>query len=168
MRANMGVCFPIFEKIAALVYLVMSCVVVKVPCAPHPLACILRSGMTSRSKCASFSISQMSWSRAGPLRPAVKIFVLSATGAPVALVKRSGFDMNSRFLKSLGLPLRVPDDTAEVHALELWILVRQYICLHIAECRLRLVFNAVVKGLDDVFFKMLGAWIRGDDRFAIR
>ena len=30
--------------------------------------------------------------------PAVKIFVLSATGAPVALVKRSGFDiMNPRF-----------------------------------------------------------------------
>src|ERR1700730_3649907 len=66
---------------------------------PQPLACILRSGMTSRSKCASFSISQMSWSRAGPRRPAVKIFVLSGTGAPVALVKRSVFDiMNSHFL----------------------------------------------------------------------
>src|SRR5260221_1599665 len=32
---------------------------------PQPLACILRSGMTSQSKYASFSISQMSWSRAG-------------------------------------------------------------------------------------------------------
>src|ERR1700688_886624 len=49
--------------------------------------------MTSRSKCASFSMSQMSWSRAGPRRPAVKMFVLSGTGAPVALVKRSGFDI---------------------------------------------------------------------------
>src|SRR6202011_4319470 len=78
----------------------MSWVVVKVPCAPQPLACILRSGMTSRSKCARFSISQMSWSRAGPRRPAVKIFVLSGTGAPVALVKCSGFDiMNSQFQK---------------------------------------------------------------------
>ena len=65
---------------------------------PRVEACILRSGMTSRSKCASFSISQMSWSRAGPRRPAVIIFVLSGTGAPVALVKRSGFDiMNSQF-----------------------------------------------------------------------
>src|ERR1700731_2355948 len=58
--------------------------------------------MTSRSKCASFSISQMSWSRAGPRRPAVKILVLSGTGAPVAFVKRSGFDMlNSHFQKKI-------------------------------------------------------------------
>src|ERR1700738_1575344 len=153
----------------------MSGVVVKVPCAPQPLACILRAGMTSRSKCASFSSSQMSWSRAGPRRPAVRIFVLSGTGAPVALVKRSGFDtMNSRFQKFciakrdfLALPLRTADDTAEVHALELCILVRQYVCLHIAECRLGLVLDAVVKGLDDVFFEALGARIRCDDRFAI-
>src|ERR1700757_1462523 len=67
----------------------------------------------------------------------------------------------------LALPLRTADDTAEVDALELRILVRQYICLHIAECRLRLVLDAVVKGLDDVFFKVLGARIRGNDRFAI-
>src|ERR1700686_737072 len=46
----------------------------------------------------AFSISQMSWNRAGTRRPAVKIFVLSGTGEPVALVKRSGFDMmNSHF-----------------------------------------------------------------------
>ena len=51
--------------------------------------------------------------------------------------------------------------------MELWILVRQYICLHIAECRLRFALDAVVKGLDDVFFKVLGVRIRGDDRFAI-
>src|ERR1700687_3031466 len=67
----------------------------------------------------------------------------------------------------LALPLRSADDTAEVRALELWILVRQYIRLHIAECRLRLALDAVVEGLDDVFFKMLGARICGDDRFAI-
>src|SRR5262245_16863229 len=85
----------------------MSWVVVKVPCAPQPLACILRSGMTSRSKCASFSMSQMSWSRAGPRRPAVIILVLSGTGAPVALVKRSGFDMmHSPFQKWLLLHSR--------------------------------------------------------------
>src|ERR1700730_15970881 len=67
----------------------------------------------------------------------------------------------------LALPLRTADDTAEVRALELWILVRQHICLHIAECRLRLLLNAVVKGLDDVFFKVFGARIRGDDRLTI-
>src|SRR5258706_10754490 len=67
----------------------------------------------------------------------------------------------------LTLPLRTADDTAEVNALEFWILVRQYICLHIAECCLRLVLDAVVKGLDDVLFKVLGTRIRGDDRLAI-
>jgi len=45
-----------------------------------------RSGITSRSKCASFSISQMSWSSAGPRGPAVWMFVLSTTGEPVAWV----------------------------------------------------------------------------------
>src|SRR5258708_5793574 len=65
------------------------------------------------------------------------------------------------------LPLRTADETTEVQALELWILVRQYICLHIAECRLRLVLDAVVKGLDDVFFKVLGARIRYDHRLPI-
>jgi hypothetical protein len=56
-----------------------------------------RSGITSRSKCASFSISQMSCSSAGPRGPAVMMLVLSATGAPVALVKTFDEDMvNSR------------------------------------------------------------------------
>src|SRR5712672_1101611 len=47
-----------------------------------------RSGITSRSKCANFSISQISCSSAGPRRPAVMMLVLSATGDPVALVNR--------------------------------------------------------------------------------
>src|SRR6476469_1039997 len=64
----------------------MSCVTVKVPWAPQPLACMRRSVITSRSKCANFSISQISCSSAGPRRPAVMMLVLSATGAPVAFV----------------------------------------------------------------------------------
>src|ERR1700756_1325881 len=47
-----------------------------------------RSGISSRSKCAIFSISQISCSSAGPRGPAVMMLVLSATGAPVALVNR--------------------------------------------------------------------------------
>src|SRR6266436_2462120 len=62
----------------------MSWVTVNVPCAPQPLACMRRSGITSRSKCANFSISQMSCRSAGPRRPAVMLLVLSATGDPVA------------------------------------------------------------------------------------
>ena len=70
-RANSSVFLPISEKIFALVYLVMSCVTVKVPYAPEPLACMRRSGMTSRSKWASFSRNQTSCRSCGPRGPAV-------------------------------------------------------------------------------------------------
>src|ERR1700743_600612 len=85
-RANIGVALPISEKILALVYLVISCVTAKVPKAPAPLACIRRSGITSRSKCAIFSINHTFSSKAGPRLPAVLIFWLSSTGAPNACV----------------------------------------------------------------------------------
>ena len=45
-----------------------------------------RSGMTSRSKCASFSKNQISCSNTGPRGPAVWVFWLSTTGAPDAVV----------------------------------------------------------------------------------
>src|ERR1700704_5728008 len=62
----------------------MSCVTVKVPWAPEPLACMRRSGITSRWKWASFSSSQTSCNRAGPRGPAVWMFKLSVTGVPDA------------------------------------------------------------------------------------
>src|ERR1700730_7289026 len=52
-----------------------------------------RSGITSRSKCAIFSVSQISCSSAGPRRPAVMMLVLSATGDPVALAHGCVLDM---------------------------------------------------------------------------
>src|SRR5690606_38754545 len=85
-RANISVCFPTSPKILALVYWEMSWVTVKVPNAPEPLACIRRSGMTSRSKLAIFSRNQKSCINNGPLGPAVCTFWLSGTGAPVCLV----------------------------------------------------------------------------------
>src|SRR5690606_2073113 len=54
-----------------------------------------RSGMTSRSKWASFSISQISSSRAGPRGPAVLMLRLSATGAPLASVMRRSMSVIS-------------------------------------------------------------------------
>src|SRR5258706_13956389 len=81
----------------------MSCVTVKVPWAPQPLACMRRSGITSRSKCAIFSIRQISCSSAGPRRPAVMMLVLSATGAPVALVNRVVLDMVGSWVLHGGL-----------------------------------------------------------------
>jgi hypothetical protein len=53
---------------------------------PSPLACMRRSGMTSRSKCASFSSSHTSCSITGPRGPAVMLCSLSGTGAPTSLV----------------------------------------------------------------------------------
>src|SRR5664280_218341 len=85
-RANMSVFLPTEEKMLAFVYAVMSCVVVKVPNAPEPFACMRRSGITSRSKWASFSRNQTSWSSIGPRGPAVIAFWLSGTGAPPAVV----------------------------------------------------------------------------------
>src|SRR3546814_17019607 len=69
-RANISVFLPTFEKIAARVYLLMSLVTVKVPTAPEPLACMRRSGLTSRTQLASFSLSHASCDSYGPRGPA--------------------------------------------------------------------------------------------------
>src|SRR4030081_862770 len=74
----------------------MSWVTVKVPWAPDPLACMRRSGITSRAKCASFSISQTSCNSAGPRGPAVWMFKLSVTGVPDAWA--SGGRLDSSFI----------------------------------------------------------------------
>src|SRR6478752_3226599 len=91
----------------------MSCVTRNVPKAPDPLACIRRSGMTSRLKCASFSRNQTSWSSIGPRGPAVTAFSLFATGAPAAVV--SGFVLSEIFLllfvKTSVHRLRIPPTT---------------------------------------------------------
>src|SRR4030081_1550634 len=136
----------------------MSWVTVKAPWAPEPLACIRRSGITSRSKCASFSISQMSCSSVGPRGPAVMMLVLSATGAPVALGKRFDVDMTSSpwvgwgggCEEFLAGPGRAPDHAAEILGPERGVLVCKHIGFDIAEGRLGLVVNAVVEGLDDL------------------
>src|SRR3546814_651027 len=64
----------------------MSWVTLNVPKAPEPLACMRRSGMTSRSKWASFSRNHRSWSSIGPRGPAVMLSWLLVTGAPAAVV----------------------------------------------------------------------------------
>ena len=49
-RTNSSVSLPTSEKMAALVYLVISLVTVNFPKAPEPFACIRLSGITSLSK----------------------------------------------------------------------------------------------------------------------
>ena len=89
-RANISVFLPTSLKILARVYLVMSLVTVNVPKAPEPFACMRRSGITSRTKLPSFSFNQTSWASSGPRGPAVKLFWLSATGAPLFMVNFVG------------------------------------------------------------------------------
>ncbi len=59
--------------------------------APAPLACTTRSGMRSRSKWASLSISATSESTMGPRGPAVMLSRLLSTGAPQPVVSVSRF-----------------------------------------------------------------------------
>lgn len=84
-RTNASVSAPGWNTFA-FVYALMSPVTLNVPYAPEPFACMRRSGMTSRSKCASFSIIQLSWSIMGPRSPAVRVWLLSATGLPTSFV----------------------------------------------------------------------------------
>src|SRR5690349_15297877 len=157
-RTNIGVCLPIALKIFALVKRVMSCVTVKVPWAPQPFACMRRSGITSRSKCASFSISQMSCKSAGPRGPAVMMLVLSATGAPASVVKRLVCDIkNPPWMDgerqadwSLSRPSRGADHPAEVIGLEGRILAGEHIRLDIAKGCLGSGTDGAVEGLDDL------------------
>src|SRR5438132_6543845 len=81
----------------------MSSVRLTVPCGAAPLACIRRSGITSRAKWASFSISQTSCNSAGPRGPAVWMLKLSVTGVPDAWA-RGGF-LDSSFIRLLRLRL---------------------------------------------------------------
>src|SRR5947208_14548459 len=150
----------------------MSCVTVKVPCAPAPLACMRRSGMTSRSKCASFSINQRSCSSAGPRGPAVRMFRLSVTGVPVACVKCWRFFSSDTvvLLRSSGVsawPGGPADDIAEIRPVKMRILIREDVGLDVAEGRIRLVLDALVESLDDVFFEVLRTRMGLHDRLAL-
>ena len=112
-RANISVFLPTFEKIAARVYFVMSWVTVKVPNAPEPLACMRRSGMTSRTKLASFSLSHTSCDSSGPRGPAVRLFWLSGTGAPNWVVRWVTGHFWSDGLLMVGTPSAVGADRTE-------------------------------------------------------
>src|SRR5580692_7736753 len=105
-----------------------------------------RSGITSRSKCASFSSSQMSCNSAGPRGPAVMMLVLSATGAPFSLVKRLVCDIKNpppwmdgeRWANcSLSGPGGGADHAAEILGPEGVILIGEHIGLDVAEGRQR-------------------------------
>src|SRR3546814_3751410 len=110
-RANISVFLPTFEKIAARVYLLMSLVTVKVPKAPEPLACMRRSGITSRTKLPSFSCSHTSCDSSGPRGPAVRLSWLLGTGAPNWVVRWVGLGLSDGLLMALA-----PDVVANAQA----------------------------------------------------
>src|ERR1700692_3897030 len=187
-RANISVSLPTPEKIAERVYFVMSCVTVKVPNAPEPFACMRRSGITSRSKWASFSRNHTSSSNAGPRGPAVRMFWLSTTGAPktvvsffmrdplsvqygdgghsVALRRRIGAATAARIVSVTGVavvPCGTQDDLAEVQALVRRIAKLEHVGLDVAEGRLGLLDRSLRKGINDAVLERLLTRMRSHD-----
>jgi hypothetical protein len=64
-------------------------------------------------------------------------------------------------------PGRGADHAAEILRPERGILVGEHVGLDIAEGRLRLVVDAVVEGLDDLFLEAAGARVRVDDGLSL-
>src|SRR3984957_2266066 len=123
------------------------------------------------------------------------MLVLSATGAPVALVNLASVDMmgSGFWIEGLGssvaarrlkrpdafatrvghnvrspLPRRSADHAAKVASPEASIFVCEHVGVYGAECRLRLVPEAVVEGLDDVFLEATAARVGMNDRLPLR
>src|SRR3977135_2586133 len=65
-------------------------------------------------------------------------------------------------------PGRSADHAAEITAPESRVLVREHVGLDVAECRVGLMLDAVVEGLNDVFLELLGPRMRVHHRFALR
>src|SRR5437016_7315198 len=63
-------------------------------------------------------------------------------------------DFSMKTWRGLPAPGGAADHSAEIAAGEVRILVREYVGLHIAERCLRLVLDAVVERLDDIFLEM--------------
>src|SRR5882672_10111658 len=70
--------------------------------------------------------------------------------------------------RGLPSPGRGADHAAEIAACEGGILIRENIGFHIAERRLRLVLDAVIEGLDDVFLEMRSTRMCMHHRLALR
>src|SRR3984893_12817601 len=68
-----------------------------------------------------------------------------------------------RIFAGSAAPRGVTDHTAEVAPVEVEILVREYVCFHVSEGSFRLVFDAVVEGLQDILFEMGCARVRLND-----
>src|ERR1700746_1330017 len=64
-------------------------------------------------------------------------------------------------------PGRAADHAAEILGPEPGVLVDEHIGFDIAEGRLGLVANAVVEGLDDLFFEAVGTRMRVDNRLTL-
>src|ERR1044072_2750508 len=67
---------------------------------------------------------------------------------------------------SSALPVRATDDAAEVAAVEVRLLVGDHVGLNVAEGSVRLVLDAVIERLDDVFLELSRAWESTNDGLA--
>src|SRR6266702_582045 len=65
-------------------------------------------------------------------------------------------------------PRRVTNHTAEIAALKAELFVCEYVRFHVSEGSLRLVFDTVIEGLQNILFEMGCARVRLHDRVAVR
>src|ERR1700683_534387 len=101
---------------------------------------------------------------------------LSLTGAPGACVRcgEAGFCFMVWLRIQIAWaaftsrrPSRSTDNAAEIAALETGVLIRKNVGLDVAECRVGLVLDAVVEGLDDVLLEAIAARMRLHHRISL-
>src|SRR5258707_11296588 len=116
------------------------------------------AGPGLRSRYAAFSVSS---NDPGLRRPLISAMIRCAACRVLSCIARLLVRSWWRLpvLHRSAAPGGAADHAAEVAAMEVQLLVGDHIGLDVAEGRLRLVLDAVVERLDDVFLEMLGAWM---------
>jgi hypothetical protein len=72
------------------------------------------------------------------------------------------------WLVTLLSPGGIPDDATEVHSFEGRIERSEYVVVHGAKGRLRLVFESLVEAMDDTFLEVASSRMRREDLLALR
>src|ERR1700730_4535091 len=72
------------------------------------------------------------------------------------------------WLITLLSPCGISDDATEVHSFEGRIERSEYVVVHGAKGRLRLVFESLVEAMDDTFLEVASSRMRCDDLLALR
>src|ERR1700729_1418755 len=90
------------------------------------------------------------------------VCALNNSKGPTALATGVGHSVRSP------LPRGPTDHAAKVASPETRIFVCEHVGIYGAECRIRLVPETVIEGLDDIFLEAAAAWVGANDRLSLR